>query len=169
MSPENSNVPYGRIMILDDHELFGQALRVMLQQMFPDAEINYFNLPETAKKELHLRDYQFLLIDLLIPETNVYDFISFCTATYSKLNIIVVSSTTDHNAVKRCIELGANGYLSKSTSANELRMALEKNKPGKALYQFRPWRGISHRSFSKIRRGPDSKGNGSIKTDRKGA
>ncbi len=131
MSPENSNVLYGRIMILDDHELFGQALRVMLQQMLPDAEVNYFNMPETARKELHLRDYQFLLVDLLIPETNVYDFISFCKTRYDKLNIIVISSTTDHNAVKRCIELGASGYLSKSTSADELRMALEKTSQGK--------------------------------------
>ncbi|TDE12933.1 LuxR C-terminal-related transcriptional regulator [Dyadobacter psychrotolerans] len=131
MTGEDTFLPSCKIMLLDDHELFAQSLQLMLEQIIPGAQISYFKRTEDAKKELTLQNYRFLIADLMIPGSNVGEFITYCKKNVSGLSILIVSSIMDLRMVKTYIDMGADAYLSKGTNSYELKMALEKTYIGK--------------------------------------
>ena len=82
---------------------------------------------------MSLRDmhYDFVLTDLLMPGQYVPDFISYCRKTYPDMRVLVVSSVMDVSAIKECLSLGANGYLSKAIQTHELELAFENTYEGR--------------------------------------
>ena len=115
-----------RIMLVDDHLMFSQGIAELLKKIAPRSELSLFSSVQKAMIALEKSKYEFLICDLLIPGSNVIEFIAFCRKAYPDLYIIIVSSSMNAGNIKELFADGVHGYLSKAVTYNELKMALEK-------------------------------------------
>lgn len=120
------DLPPVKILLVDDHVLLNLGMYELLKKLLPEAKIAFETTTEAARKRLQETDYTFLLTDYHIPGENVDEFIRDCRKTWPSLLILVVSGLSDLTVVKRCLQLKANGFVSKSVNDYELKMALER-------------------------------------------
>lgn len=118
-------------MLLDDHELFGQSMILMIKSLLPGAEVSYFKNIDEARQELSKGAYRFLITELTISSQDVDDMIRELKKSLPLLLVIIVSSINDLRAVKRSMDLGVSAYLSKMASPYELKVAMEKADGGR--------------------------------------
>jgi DNA-binding NarL/FixJ family response regulator len=101
-----------RFVIADDHPLFRGALKHALSS-FGDACI-------VADDDLDL-----LLLDLTMPGSSGLSGLVALRAISSNFPIVVVSARDDVETVRRAIELGASGFISKSAGMEQMRKAVQ--------------------------------------------
>ncbi len=121
-----TNIPISRLLLLEDHVLVAECFKEILNKILPlNCSVDFLTSVESARDMLATHTYNFLLTDLILPDQNVKEFISYCRRQYPGLIIIVISAVTDITTIKECLRMGAAGYLSKSVQVDELRLALE--------------------------------------------
>lgn len=114
-----------RIIIADDHPLFRSALCDALQQDLPHAQIlQAHDLPSLqAQVELH-DDTQLILLDLHMPGAEGFSGLVFLVAHYPHIPVVIVSAHDQGDIVRRAMDHGASGFLSKSSSIEEMKQAI---------------------------------------------
>ena len=120
------DIPDLSIILIDDHEIFCQGIAEIFKTLNAKSRFRYFTNIEKAKDDISKTKYQFLLCDLLMPNTDVKEFIRFCKNQYPDLFVIILSSLIDVNTIKEYFNLGINGFISKGVSYYELKLGLEK-------------------------------------------
>ena len=114
-------------LIIDDHPLFGEALGNAIRISRPDAKI--FETTSIAEAMSILAaepGIDLALLDLLLPDVVGFSGFHRLRDRYPKLPIAIVSSHEDKQTIREALDLGAAGYLLKSTSINELSQAIER-------------------------------------------
>jgi len=114
-----------RIVIADDHPLFRGALREAVCAHFPKCEI----LEVGTFDELHVlleRDSEFdlVLLDLTMPGARGFSGLIYLRAQYTGLPVVVVSGNEEAAVVRRCLDLGASGFIPKTMSVSGMRDAV---------------------------------------------
>ncbi len=113
------------VLIIEDHPLFRDALVAALTRAFP-AESNAHQVASIADGQAVLNDRK---IDLVLLDLNVTDASGFDGLTRIKTKapncpVYIVSATESGEAYSKARSLGANGYLPKSLSMDDLTAAL---------------------------------------------
>ncbi|GKX35308.1 MAG: DNA-binding response regulator [Rhizobiaceae bacterium MnEN-MB40S] len=109
-------------IIADDHPLFRGALRQALSNMGDDLEIveaGDFDAVRKAADEYPEADI--LLLDLTMPGVSGLSGLISLRAEYVSLPVVIVSATDDPATIRRALDLGASGFISKSASLEEIR------------------------------------------------
>ena len=113
-----------RFIIADDHPLFRGALRQALAISFADAEILEAGTLEELTGELEATDADLVLLDLAMPGTRGYSGLIYLRAQHPGVPVVIVSATEDPAVVRRCLGLGASGFIPKSLGAEAIRDAV---------------------------------------------
>jgi DNA-binding NarL/FixJ family response regulator len=113
-----------RILIVDDHSVVRQGLRMFLG-LDPDLEV----IGEAADgaeavRLAHQLQPDVILMDLLMPVMDGITAIETIRREVPDVEILALTSVLDDTAVIRAIRAGAIGYLLKDTQADELRRAI---------------------------------------------
>lgn len=109
-------------IIADDHPLFRGAMRQALEGI--DANIDIFeagDLESARKKAGDHPEADLILLDLTMPGVSGLSGLIAFRAEFSSLPVVVVSATDDVSTMRRALELGASGFISKSASIDEIR------------------------------------------------
>ena len=103
------------ILIADDHPLFRSALQQVIGQLYPQTELyQAANVAELqAQVEKH-PDIDLLLLDLHMPGALGYSALSWFTGHRKNTPVIMISANSHPETVRRAIDHGAAGFLSKS-------------------------------------------------------
>lgn len=108
------------IAITDDHQMVMQGIETMLRYE-PDMVISHkYNSVASTIEGLSKQQPNILLLDINLPDGNGIDLCKKLTEQYPQLKIIALSSFSEIAFVKRILNNGANGYLLKNTSKEEL-------------------------------------------------
>ncbi|MBP6688133.1 MAG: response regulator transcription factor [Lacibacter sp.] len=118
------------ILLLDDKEIYSLGMKELFKQRNPCIHFTCLSHPSQAKEELLTKEYQILLCEILIPNSDVKEFINHCRTKHLHLSIIVTTSIENVKAIKEYFKLGVHGYISKQTTYNEIILAVEKVKNG---------------------------------------
>lgn len=114
-----------RIILVDDHPLFRNALRVALQSVFPVHTIeeagSFDELVECLGQN---SEADLLLLDLMLPDSGGFTGLHYVRSQYPTIPVIVVSAITDEGTINHCVDFGASGYIPKSASIEETRQAI---------------------------------------------
>jgi DNA-binding NarL/FixJ family response regulator len=113
------------IIIADDHPLFRGALRQAvtgLDGAHSIIEAGDFEAARVAAEDQ--RDADLMLLDLAMPGVSGFSGLMALRAEFSSLPIVIVSATDDSTTVRRSIELGASGFISKSAGIEDIRMGI---------------------------------------------
>jgi DNA-binding NarL/FixJ family response regulator len=103
-----------QIIILDDHSLFSEGLGNILTPNFKQLNLLKF----TRIVDLKSQQIDFSLCDLLIsdielPGEDVFAFLEQIKTDFPNLPILVVSMHNKLSVIKKCKELGVEGYILK--------------------------------------------------------
>lgn len=113
-----------RIIIVDDHPLFRAALRQTLAGDDTGVEEAGDLAALNAALEAD-RDCDLVLLDLNVPGAHGFSGLLLLRAQYPEVPVVVISAVDDPQVIRRTLELGAAGYLTKSVGPAEIRRAMD--------------------------------------------
>jgi len=115
-----------RLIIADDHPLFRGALREAVAGLFARVEIAEAGSFEEVAKLLDLDgEVDLVLLDLAMPGVRGFSGLVYLRAQHPSVPIVVVSANDDPTVIRRCIGLGASGFIPKTLHVEEMRLAIE--------------------------------------------
>lgn len=115
-----------RILIVDDHAVVRQGLRLLLEAQ-PALEV----IGEAADGAMAVqlaRDMQpdVVLMDLLMPGMNGIEAIRQINAAKIPCRVLVLTSSLEDQLVKQALQSGAHGYILKASRAADLVQAIKR-------------------------------------------
>lgn len=114
-----------KFVVADDHPLFRGALRQALVGLGNDIRILEAGDFEAAQAIVAAQDdIDLLLLDLHMPGASGLSGLVAMRAAFPATPVIVVSASDAAQTVRRALELGASGFISKSSSMDEIRSAV---------------------------------------------
>ncbi len=114
-----------RLVIADDHPLFRDALRLTIAQGFPQAEIEEADSFDSLRAKLEAApDTDLVLLDLNMPGMQGLSGLLFVRAAFAAVPVAIISAEENGLVMRRALDLGAIGYVPKSTPAPRIRHAL---------------------------------------------
>jgi signal transduction histidine kinase len=126
------NTEIGRILVVDDNDINREVLVRRLQR-----QGHYVRGAADGREALEAvahNAFDLMLLDIMMPVMNGFQVLEYMHAdpALANLPVIVISALDDLDSVVRCIELGADDYLTKPFNPVLLRArvaaALEKNR-----------------------------------------
>ncbi|HIJ39124.1 MAG TPA: response regulator transcription factor [Rhodospirillaceae bacterium] len=115
-----------KILIADDHELFRDGLRHVLLQMDPAINVieaaDYPQLLAIAETET---DIKIVLLDLSMPGMRWEDGLPLLRQTIPEVPIIVLSAADERRQVLMAVNLGAAGFIPKTSNSRVTLSALK--------------------------------------------
>lgn len=113
-----------QIAIADDHKLFREGLRFLIDQMDNLEVVFEASNGKELLTELKNHNPDILLLDLDMPEVDGLEALKQIRPLYPDLGIIILTMHSDSKMVAYLMELGANSYLLKDTSPDEFNKAI---------------------------------------------
>jgi NarL family two-component system response regulator LiaR len=130
--PPVSDTPI-RVLIVDDHAVVRQGLRMFLS---PDVGFEVVGEAvdgrQAVEKARGLRP-DLVLMDLLLPEMSGIDATAAIRAELPGVEVVVLTSVIDNAAIVYAVRAGAVGYLLKEATGAELRGALRAASSGQVM------------------------------------
>lgn len=112
-------------IIADDHPLFRGAMRQALEGIGDSIEIlEAGDLVSARKKAADHPEADLILLDLTMPGVSGLSGLIAFRAEFSSLPVVVVSASDDPPTMRRALELGASGFISKSASIDQIRQGV---------------------------------------------
>jgi DNA-binding NarL/FixJ family response regulator len=106
-----------KILVVDDHPLILEALQHVLRQL--DGEVQVHDA-RTAEDGKHLvadhPDAGLLLLDLTLPGADGFTLLEELRTEHPAIPVVVISASDRREDILRAIDLGAMGYIPKSSS-----------------------------------------------------
>jgi two-component system invasion response regulator UvrY len=114
-----------KILLVDDHEIVRSGLRNLLTSAL-SARIVEAATGRDALSRLRRDRPDLVLLDLNLPGIGGLELLRRMLLEDKTARILVLSMHAEPLYARRALELGASGYLSKNTSAEELLMAVRR-------------------------------------------
>ena len=115
-----------QVWVVDDDEEMSHAIGLMLNVL--DCEvISFHNARSAAQKLLTGKTPQLLILDINMPEISGLDLLEFLRrrSEWKELPIVILSSESADSMVDKALQLGADAYIMKPVTIEELEKAME--------------------------------------------
>ncbi len=110
-----------QILIVDDHPLVVDGLRLALQQRRPDARLSHVRTLEAALTWLSTFPFpDLVLLDLGLPDIRGPRAVRTLTGAFPELNVVVLSAADSLFDIQSALESGARGFISKGTDSSRV-------------------------------------------------
>jgi DNA-binding NarL/FixJ family response regulator len=117
--------PLYRLVIADDHPLFRGALREAVSGMLARVEIaEAGSFDEVAKLLDRGTETDLILLDLAMPGVRGFSGLMYLRAQYPGVPVVIVSASDDPAVIRRCMDFGASGFISKTLPVEAMRGAI---------------------------------------------
>lgn len=115
-----------KILIADDHPLFREAISNVIHASFPDCELlEAQTLDRALELTLEQDDLDLILLDLNMPGMNGLNGLITLRNESPTIPVVIVSAEEDKQIVLQAITYGAVGFITKSSSREEMTSALK--------------------------------------------
>jgi two-component system invasion response regulator UvrY len=115
-----------KILIADDHSVVREGLKLILKDLKITGLIEEVNEGYEALDKITSGNYDFVILDILMPGLSGLDILNALKARNMKVNILILSAYSHGQYAVRALELGASGYISKNSAPEELALAIKK-------------------------------------------
>ena len=114
------------VLVVDDHQIVITGVELILKNSLPFIAIEGMLTGEHLFSKLKKKDYSLVILDINIPNVDIYNVIYQLKQTHPSIKILIFSMNPEELFAKRYLKLGADGYLMKSANGDELVVAVEK-------------------------------------------
>lgn len=113
-----------KVLIVDDHKILRDGI-VAIFDAFKDIKI--IGQCEDGSEVLgFLKDKQadVILMDIMMPKINGFEATKLVKEKYPDIKILALTMHNDYNYIHEMLEAGANGFILKNTSSEEMHKAI---------------------------------------------
>ncbi len=103
------------ILIVDDHPLFREGLKILLSSLEPEVRTSEAGTVADAVALSATESPDLVLLDMNLPGLSRLDALREVKAAYESASVVVVSGDEDPLFIRTSIDAGASGYIPKST------------------------------------------------------
>lgn len=122
-----------RILLVDDHALFREALVHVLRGLDPDVGVAHAGTAcEALATAAYYRDFDLILLDRSLAGSDGISILRQLRASAGDPPVVVVSGSGRAPDVRRALEAGAASYVPKTATSHELLFALQRVLEGEA-------------------------------------
>jgi Response regulator containing a CheY-like receiver domain and an HTH DNA-binding domain len=115
-----------RILIVDDHPLFREALGSLLERFYPSAAV--FEVGSVEEAEGVVRQYapfDLIMLDVLLPgQSGVAGLETLHANVTTDTPIVIMSGSDNSEMMNQALAKGARGYIAKSAGVGDVKNAL---------------------------------------------
>ena len=115
-----------KVLICDDHKIVRVGIKYLLEQMPDVKEIEEAENGNEALSILKKKDFDLVLLDISLPGISGLEVLQLIKANWHHINVLILSMHPQEQYAIRALKLGASGYLTKETAAEELLIAVKK-------------------------------------------
>lgn len=115
--------PGMRVLLIDDHPLFREGLKGLLQGLAPSVQVEQAG-SVAAAEALQGQAFDLVLMDLNMPGSQGMAALSRIKALFEASAVVVVSGDESPETIQRAIQHGAAGYVPKTTDPSVTIQAL---------------------------------------------
>jgi two-component system, NarL family, nitrate/nitrite response regulator NarL len=114
-----------RILLVDDHTLFREALLHVLNQLDSKMVVlEASNIEEASRLITHTPNLDLILLDIALPRKDGLTALPSLRELAPTVPIVVLSGSESSEHVKKAMQEGAFGYIPKTCSSHEMLAAL---------------------------------------------
>jgi len=115
-----------KFVIADDHPLFRGALKQAISGLADVSSVLEAGDFESVKAIVAANeDIDIVLLDLSMPGASGLSGLISLRGIHATVPVVIVSAHDDPETIRRALELGASGFISKSASMDGIRNAIE--------------------------------------------
>ncbi len=119
-----------KVLIVDDHELVRMGIRLLLDKAENIEVIAEAQDGDSALKAVKTHHPDVVLLDMKMPGMDGWEVTRRLKQIKPNIHIIVLTSVTTGPFPTRLLQLGAMGYLTKDSAAEEMLQAIQKVSEG---------------------------------------
>jgi DNA-binding NarL/FixJ family response regulator len=113
-----------RLLLVDDHTLVRKGIATVLQQRFPEAEVIEAEGADDAVDRLKGDQVDIALVDVRMPTRDGLELLKEIKSSWPKVRVIMLTSFDHARYVKAALAEGADGYMLKDASPEDLDQAI---------------------------------------------
>jgi len=122
------------VLLVDDHKIVRQGLRALLSQ---EEDIEVVGEAENGRQAVQMASKtipNIVIMDVVMPLLNGLEGTRQVLKSVPTAKVLVLSSYSDDDYVQQLTEVGASGYLTKQTAADDLVLAIREVQKGNAFF-----------------------------------
>lgn len=124
-SPNFAADAAARLLIIDDHPLFREALNSAVKMAYPNVEAVEATTVDEAMAALAAGpDFDLALLDLNIPGVQGFEGLLQIRTHHPRLPVVIVSGHEDSRVISQALSYGAAGFIPKSARKADLAAAI---------------------------------------------
>ncbi len=112
------------ILIADDHPLFRAAMRQALVDIVGDSILEVASFSEAYEAVEEHDEIELVFLDLNMPGNEGLTGLTELRTQFPSVLVVIVSAEEDPTLIRRAIDLGASGYIPKSTPLPQIADAV---------------------------------------------
>jgi two-component system NarL family response regulator len=113
-----------RIMLVDDHTMIREALRLVLEQDGTMRVVSEVGDGETALRMVEECLPDVVVMDVSLPGPSGIEITRRLHASHPEIKVLALSTHLDRNIIQQMLDAGAHGYIVKSGAGTELQQGI---------------------------------------------
>lgn len=114
-----------RILIVDDHPLFREALKQALSGGVANAAVTLAGSLDSATSILDTDDdFDLILLDLRMPGVQGLSGLIYLRAQYPNVPVVLITASDDNGLVQKALNLHASGFIPKTSGIDTIIAAV---------------------------------------------
>ncbi|WP_265131063.1 response regulator [Chryseobacterium oranimense] len=122
------------IVILDDHSILVQGLKMMLENEKGFSVVATFLNGNNIVNFMEDHKVDIILLDVTLPGKDGIELCREVKLLFPECRIIMLSNHTERSIIVKCMQNGANGYLLKNISVNDLLQSIKEVMAGNIVF-----------------------------------
>ena len=114
-----------KFLLIDDHAIVRSGIKFWLSAEYNPSKIDEAENGKQATEKIEHTDYDLLLLDIHMPETNSFDLLKHILSTKPNSKVLIFSMNSESMYAKRFLKAGAIGFVSKDAPIEELKKAVD--------------------------------------------
>lgn len=124
-----------KILIVDDHPLFADALSITLKNAYAEAMITTCEQPKwLLDNRQFLPLYDLVILDQAMPHLDGLTLWSLIGRLVGGAKVLVCSGSATEATVRRAVQLKVNGFVDKSESVEQILFAIREIMAGRSYF-----------------------------------
>lgn len=131
---EPVSVAVTTIAVVDDHAII-RAIFKSITEDTPDLNLMWTAADlASARRQLRSQRPNLLIIDITLPDGDGFELTQEVLLTWPEIRVLVITTHEDKDYIRRARDLGASGFITKTTSPKNLLRILQRICEGEEIF-----------------------------------
>ncbi len=114
-----------KLLLVEDHTLFRSGIKLLLEHNSPGMIVTESDCLTNALSALEQDSFDLVLLDLKLSDCAGLDALNYIRKGSPDIPVVVLSGEQDSLVIHKAIERGAMGFITKSSTSEEMMAAID--------------------------------------------